>query len=952
MVFCKALEPTSGHQFAENRMRIPVASYRIQFNPTFGFRAAMEIVSYLAELGLSDLYASPIFKARTGSLHGYDVVDPNLLNPELGPDAHFERFVKELKIYGIGWLQDIVPNHMAFDYENKMLVDVLENGQSSRYFRFFDIEWDHPYESMKSRVLAPFLGKFYGESLEEGEIKLKYAKNGFSLEYFGQVLPLRVESYVHLLTYRLNVLKTKLGGDHPDYIKLLGIFYILKTLSSGEGIQERYDQIKFIKTTLWELYHQNEEIKRFVKENVRFFNGRKGNAESFNLLNNLLAEQLFRLSFWKVATEEINYRRFFNINELLSLKIEDEDVFNHTHSLIFRLIEEGKITGLRIDHIDGLYDPTNYLTRIRQRAGDPYVVVEKILDLEEELPTHWPVQGTTGYDFMNYVNGLFCKGEFEREFTRIYTGFTGLGEPYEELVCEKKRLILGKHMAGDVDNLAHLMKVISSRDRYGSDITIYGLRRAVVEVMAQFPVYRTYIDKGVSRETDRSYIEGAIEKAKRSSPGLVNELEFIERLLLLDFGNYLSEDEKNQWINFVMRFQQFTGPLMAKGFEDTTLYVYNRLLSLNEVGGNPGTFGVSAREFHRFLEKRGRIWPYSLNGTSTHDTKRGEDTRARINVLSELPKEWHSNIKTWSKINREKKRKVNGRAVPDRNDEYFLYQTLIGAYPISEGEHTEFIQRMKEYIVKAVREAKVHTAWLKPDTDYENAFISFLEEILGDEEGNPFLEEFLPFQKKVSHYGLFNSLSQTLIKITAPGVPDFYQGSELWNLNLVDPDNRRPVDFKRRQAFLREIRARENGNILHLIEELLRTKEDGRIKLFLIYRALKTRNEHIEVFRDGAYIPLKGAGKFKNHILAFARNHGRKWAVIVAPRFLTTVVRGGEYPFGEEIWHDTHIPCPDQGSHEWKNVITSQQVNSPGKLMIGEVLRDFPVGLLMREETT
>ena len=932
-------------------MRIPVACYRIQFSPDFGFQAAKKIIPYLAELGMSDLYASPIFKARKGSLHGYDVVDPNQLNPQLGTASHFGQIMRALKAAGMGWLQDIVPNHMAFDHENQMLVDVLENGRSSQYFHFFDIEWDHPYESIKSRVLAPFLARFYGESLEEGEIKLRYTRNGFSLGYYSQVFPLRLESYVHLLTYQLHVLKKKLGADHPDYVKLLGILYILKTLPSREEGHERYDQIKFIKTTLWELYHKNQDIRKFIRENIKIFNGKRGNPESFNLLNDLLSEQLFRLSFWKVATEEINYRRFFNINELLSLRIEDESVFNHTHSLIFRLIEEEKITGLRIDHIDGLYDPADYLTRIRQKAGDLYVIVEKILGMEEELPSFWPVQGTTGYDFLNYVNGLFCRREHERQFSRIYTNLTAHSTTYDELVSEKKRLILGKHMAGDVDNLAHLMKTISSRDRHGSDITIYGLKRALVEVMAQFPVYRTYIGKEISRETDPPYIQEAIGRAKGSSPGLLNELQFIERFLLLDFGDYLSEEDKNQWIHFVRRFQQFTGPLMAKGFEDTTLYVYNRLLSLNEVGGNPKRFGVSIGEFHRFLERRTKLWSHSLNTTSTHDTKRGEDVRGRLNVLSEMPKEWERNIRTWSKINRKKKRKIYGRSVPDRNDEYFLYQTLVGAFPFHEGEelHT-FRERMKEYIIKAVREAKVHTAWLKPDTEYENAFTYFVEEILNSSEGNPFLREFVPFQKRVCHYGIVNSLSQTLIKITSPGVPDFYQGTELWDLNLVDPDNRRPVDFEKRRRFLGHIRKREEGDILDLVSELLRTKEDGRIKLFLIYRGLKARNKHPEIFQKGAPIPLEAAGKFKDHVIAFGRNNQGKWAVTIVPRFLTSVIKEDEDPLGQRVWEDTHITLPERISNGWKNVITNQWVRSEGKLIIGEALKHFPVALLIREE--
>jgi (1->4)-alpha-D-glucan 1-alpha-D-glucosylmutase len=552
---------------------------------------------------------------------------------------------------------------------------------------------------------------------------------------------------------------------------------------------------------------------------------------------------------------------------------------------------------------------------------------------------------------MNYVNGLFCKREHEKDFNRIYANFATLNTPYDELVCEKKRLILGKHMAGDVDNLAHLMKAISRRDRHGSDITIYGLKRALVEIMAQFPVYRTYIDKEVSSERDYSYIKVAIERAKGSSPGLLNELRFIERFLLLDFRDYLSEEERNQWIQFVMRFQQFTGPLMAKGFEDTTLYVYNRLLSLNEVGGNPSRFGVSIEEFHRFVEKRTKRWPHSMNATSTHDTKRGEDTRARINVLSAIPREWQRNIKTWSKINRRKKKKVYGRSVPDRNDEYFLYQTLIGAFPFDKADYRQFIERMKQYVIKAVREAKVHTAWLKPDTEYEDAFISFVEEILSPFEGNPFLKELLPFQKKVAHFGIFNSLSQTLIKITAPGVPDFYQGTELWDLNLVDPDNRHPVDFEKRRKYLTEIREKGDGDTLELINALLRTREDGKIKLFLIYKALKARNENTELFQKGGYIPLEVEGKFKDHIIAFARNHGKKWAVTIVPRFVTSLITEGEYPFGRKIWDDTYIPFQEGNSHEWKDVIRNQCVENVGKFNVGEVLKHFPVALLITEET-
>lgn len=927
-------------------MHIPISTYRIQFNPSFGFRVAKKIVPYLAKLGISHIYASPIFKSRKGSLHGYDMVDPNQLNHELGSMEDFEELVGELKNCRMEWLQDFTPNHMAYDYENQMLMNVLENGQSSKYFDFFDIEWNPPYESMKERVLAPFLEKFYGESLENEKIHLRYGESGLTINYHDLKFPLKVKSYVKVLTNRLDELEEKLGKENPDFTKFLEILDILNTLPPKGD--EKDDRTKFVKRTLWKLHTKNQEVKSFIDENIKTFNGEKGNPESFNLLDKLLSEQLFRLSFWKVATEEINYRRFFNINKLISLRMEDENVFEHVHSLVFKLVEDGKVNGLRIDHIDGLYDPTSYLERLRERIGDTYMVVEKILDLEENLPSFWPIQGTTGYDFLNHVNGIFCDQKNEKEFDRIYPIFTGFKTFYWSLLYEKKKLIIERHMAGDIDNLAHLLKRISSKDRHGSDITLYGLKEAMVEVMALFPVYRTYVNYGIFSETDRLYMKDAVRKAIQRRPDLLYELNFIERFLLLEFEDYLTEEEKKQWIHFVMRLQQFTGPLMAKGFEDTVLYVYNRLLSLNEVGGSPNKFGISSGKFHNFNEKRADLWPHSLNATSTHDTKRGEDVRARISVLSEIPQEWENMVKTWGKINRGKKRTVNGIRVPDRNDEYFLYQTLIGAFPFNENDYPVFVERIKNYIIKSVREAKVHTMWLEPDKKYEDAFITFVEEILKPSEQNQFLKEFLPFQKRVAHYGMFNSLSQTLIKITSPGVPDFYQGTELWDLNLVDPDNRRSVNFEKRKSFLQSIRDKSQTDALNLITELFSTREDGGIKLFLIYRALNARKENLGVFQKGSYVPLEVSGKFKDHVVAFARNHEKSWAITIAPRFLTALIEEGEYPLGQHVWDNTCIVIPE-GAPLWRDAITAQLIK-PGKtLPIGEILEQFPVALLISE---
>jgi (1->4)-alpha-D-glucan 1-alpha-D-glucosylmutase len=928
-------------------MNMPTATYRIQLNPAFGFQAARTVISYLAELGISDLYASPIFKAVKGSLHGYDVVDPNQLNPELGGISDLEGLAAELKTYNMGWIQDIVPNHMAIDSENRLLMDIFENGSSSRYFQFFDVDWDYPAASLNKRILAPFLGRFYGECLEAREIAVQYGPDGFKAAYYNLAFPLRIKSYLNLFK-DLSQLKKKLAEDDPDFIKLLGILYVLKSLSSTDEPEGRNNQIRFIQHTMWEAYNSNAVIKAFVDETLRKFNGRKGKAESFNLLDDLLSQQVFRLSFWKVAAEEINYRRFFCVNGLISLKVEDEHVLDYTHGLIFDLIEKRIVTGLRIDHVDGLYDPASYLQKVRGRAPTTYIVVEKILNLNEDLPASWPVQGTTGYDFTNYVNELFCQKENERAFGRIYAGVTGLKSSYEDVVRDNKKLIIQEDLASDVHNLAQLLKNISSRDRHGSDITLTALQRALTEVLAVFPVYRTYISQVVVSDDDRKYILAAVHRARANFPALLHGFTFVRRFLLLDFPDYVSEEEKQDWLHFAMRFQQFSGPVMAKGVEDTTHYVYNRLLSLNEVGGRPGHFGCSLEEFHHFNTRKKDLWPDSLNATSTHDTKRGEDARARINVLSEMPDEWQKKLRTWIKINRGKKKRLQGSAVPDRNDEYFLYQTLIGAWPFSDAEYPEFIERIRGYIVKAVREAKVHTAWLKPDTEYENAYISFAEKILARSKANTFLKELIPFCRRVSHYGILNSLSQTLIKITSPGVPDFYQGSELWDLSLVDPDNRRPVDFEKRRAMLAGIRE-QDADIGRLVQDLLSTREDGRIKLFLIYRALKARKANREIFRSGAYLPIESAGRFRGHVIAFTWRYRRQWALVIAPRFLSHLVQEGDLPLGRQVWQDTEVIMPNGAPAAWRNVITNEVLSAGKALFVGDILLSFPVAFLLGE---
>ena len=928
-------------------MELPLATYRIQFTPSFGFVAVKNIASYLEQLGVSHLYASPILTSRKGSTHGYDAVNPREIDPELGGVEKFEELIAHLQQLNIRWIQDIVPNHMAFDSQNEMLMDVLENGADSKYRDFFDIDWNHHYPENNAKVLAPFLGRFCGDCLESGELQIQYEENGLTINYYSHKFPIRIESYSQVLTYNLVRLQEQLGRDHPDFVKLLGVLYTLKYIPSSEEGREREDQISFIKRMLWELWNDSELVKEYIKENISTFNGETGKPESFDLLENLLTEQFFRLAYWKVGNEELNYRRFFTVNDLISLRIEDEQVFETTHSLILQLVEEGKFDGLRIDHIDGLYDPAQYLNRLREKAPEIYLIVEKILEPQEELPITWPIQGTTGYDFLNQLNGILCDQLNEEQFDDIYHRFIGRVVDCEELIDSNKRLIISKHLAGDIDNLAHLFKTISGRYRYASDFTMYGLKSAMVEILAVFPVYRTYIISGGASSADREYIEQVMTQAKKNIPNFLNELNFIEKFLLLEFDEHLTEEDREEWFRFLMRLQQFTGPLMAKGVEDTVLYVYNRLVSLNEVGSHPGSFGISLEDFHNYNANRSANWPHTMNTTSTHDTKRGEDVRARINVLSEIPELWETNLKQWREINAPHKDYVGGRDVPTFNDEYLFYQTLIGAFPFSKEEYPAFVERMKEYIIKAIREAKVHTAWLKNDSDYEDGFTNFAGRVLKDSEDNQFLQAFRPFQEKIQHYGILNSLSQTLLKLTVPGLPDIYQGTELWDLSLVDPDNRRPVNFEKRYKYLEEIQSKTQADLLDYIAQLRETPEDARIKLFLIYKTLEARREYLDLFQRGTYEKLTIVGSLKTHVVGFSRELGEQKVIVIAPRLFTSLVEMGEYPFGEQVWQETRIVPPSDSTSVWQDVFTGAQVEGEDALWVRDILQHFPVALLV-----
>lgn len=944
----RKIQKHSGNDGGQIRLiHIPVATYRIQFTPDFTFEDMMTFADYLRDLGISDLYASPVFTAQKGSSHGYDIVSMNEINPELGGMEGFEKLNDLLKERGISWLQDIVPNHRAFDGRNHLLMDVLEKGPESDYYRFFDIDWDHPYENIRKRILAPFLGDFYANCLERGEIQLSLSDTGFSINYYEHSFPLALKTYSNLLRHNIGDLKSRLGEKNPDVVKLLGIINFADNLEEERKSNPDFNFGNFLKEVLWNLYNNSEQIRRHIDSNICEYNGESGNSESFNLLDDILSEQYFRLSYWKVGTEELNYRRFFSINDLICLRVEDEEVFSNTHQLVFRLIEEGRFHGVRIDHIDGLFDPSQYINRLRKDAPEIYIVAEKILEKDENLPFYWPLHGTTGYDFLAWCNNLFVDADNGEALERIYRDFSGFEANYDHLVTEKKRNIIGNHMAGDIDNLALMLKEIANRKRQGNDLTLYGLRRAMVEILTQFPIYRTYVNQEHFSERDRNIFRYVIDRCKDKVPQLVNELDLIRDYFLGEFEGAIDSEDSFHWRNFIMRLQQYTGPLMAKGVEDTVFYIYNRHISLNEVGDDPSVFGVSRSDFHDFIQERAVHWPNTMNTTSTHDTKRGEDARARINVISENPHEWQSMLSEWRGINQKYKKSLETGETPSGNDEYLLYQTLIAAMPFSGPDEDNFTGRIKNYMIKASREAKVYTSWLRPDNDYENGLLEFIDSILDVEQNRDFLDSFLDYQKKIAGFGILNSLSQVTIKLTCPGVPDLYQGSELWDLSLVDPDNRRPVDYVKRKNYLEEITTGAMENAVELTRRLMNSPEDGKIKMFLIHRLLEARKMFRPLFSEGGYQPLEVNGELEHNIIAFQRINHESSTIVVAARFFSEFMKEPLTHFPESLWKDACINISQEVKQDMYNIITEERLSIEHKLPLRSVLCHLPVAVLV-----
>ncbi|HEY1326124.1 MAG TPA: malto-oligosyltrehalose synthase [Casimicrobiaceae bacterium] len=940
-------------------MSIPRATYRVQLHRGFTFRDARAIVPYLARLGISHLYASPFLKARPGSTHGYDIVDHEALNPEIGSEEDLDQLLAALRAHGMGLMLDVVPNHMGvLKADNRWWLDVLEHGQASRYASFFDIDWAPESTELAGKVLLPILADQYGDVLDRGDIMLRFdAEAGeLTLWYFEHRLPVRPATYPHLLVPGIDRLARETREGVATLRRLADAFAAVPVMPTPPGVEDATARSDASKRELAQLCAADPAVTRFIEANVRTVNGVPGEPSSFDALHALIKGQAYRLAFWRVAADDINYRRFFDINDLAAVRAERPEVFEATHRLILRLVASGDADCLRIDHPDGLSDPAAYCARLQGAAAAAlggsresravYLVLEKILAEHERLAQAWPVHGTTGYRFMNVVNGLFVDTRARTHFDRLYAAFIEERLDFDAVLRRSKTLIVVNALAGDLNRLATALTGIAKRDRHTCDYTRNSIRRALVDVVACFPVYRTYATPVSRSEDDRRFVDWAVAVAKRESPDAEHSVfDFVGATLRGDVQP-ADPEVADAVARFVERFQQFSAPVMAKGMEDTSFYLYNRLASLNEVGGNPRTFGFTVAAFHGASQDRAHNWPHTMLATATHDTKRGEDVRTRIDVLSEIPAVWRLALRRWRQLNRRHRSTVDGVPAPSRNDEYLLYQTLLGAWPpgsVDDAALDAFRERIQAYVLKAVREAKVHTSWVNPYAPYEQALARFVDGLLGRREANRFLQDFLPLAARIARHGCVNSLAQTLVKLTSPGVPDFYQGTELWQLALVDPDNRRPVDYALRERMLDEVREADPA-------ALLESWPTGRVKLWLIARVLALRRERAAWFERAGYVPIATAGTHASRVVAYARSREGRLLVVVVPRLWTALSgESAQWPLGAS-WSDTCLLLPD-AARDWRNVLTGALVSARAeangtRMMLADALAAFPVALV------
>lgn len=883
-------------------MSVEIATYRLQMCGAFTLNDAAAITDYLAQLGISHLYSSPLLQAGKGSAHGYDVLDHTRVSSELGGEAAFTRLSQALTKHGLGLLLDIVPNHMAIGKDNRWWWDVLENGQASRYAPYFDVEWMPPESKLHHKVMLPVLEDHYGRVLEAGLCRVERRDGTFTIHYRDHRFPISPRSLPFLLTR----VGSYAESDHLGFFAT-ALDQLPSSRATDWGSLRRRHRDKGILMTLFARFlREDRETAAAVDRAIEELN------RDPQALHDLLERQNYRLAFWRTAERELAYRRFFDINTLIGLRTEDEQVFADIHELVFRWLKpEGPVDGVRVDHTDGLPDPEQCLVRLRDRVQSGWIVVEKILMPDERLRTPWPVSGTTGYDFLNQVMGLFVDREGEAAFTRFYADFTGETRPFPEIVREKKHQVLRQVLGSDLNILTSMLSNICERHVQHRDHTRHELHEALREVMVEFPVYRTYVRPRMGQvdSDDEAVVtrvlHGVVARRPELGPDL---LRFIRDILLL---NVTGEQESD----FVTRFQQVTGPVMAKGAEDTAFYCYHRFIALNEVGGDPGRFGVTLEEFHAWCRYMQQHWPNTMLSTSTHDTKRSEDVRARLATLSEMPARWIDQVSAWSK------RHLGywGTHPPDHNFEYFWYQTLVGAWPLEQ-------ERALPYCEKAVREAKIHTSWTDPRPPYEDAVKSFVRRLYEDRR---FIQELGDFVEGLEQDGYRTALAQTLIKLTAPGVPDFYQGTELWNFSVVDPDNRRPVDYALLRRLLQELAGLSP-------EAIWSRRSEGLPKLWIIQQALRVRHERPQAFGPaGDYAPLQAKGDKQAHVVAFMRGGE---IVTIAPRWFVKL---------NNDWGETVIDLPPG---RWVHAFAGRIVEG-GACRLCELLQTFPVALLCKESS-
>lgn len=882
----------------------PLSTYRIQLNSEFGFGQLEEILNYLYELGVSTVYASPITKATKGSMHGYDVTSPLEINDEIGTAEQLQQISDWLKQRGMGWLQDIVPNHMAYSMSNSWLYDFFERGNFSEYSHFFDAGY-YANSPVKEKIMAPFLGKTLTACLQDGEIRLGFGPAGFSINYFDKQYPVATTAYDWICSILPEFSKPLL-----PWAKKMEAFSMLP--------REPWCQQK---EKLIEEVMQNKWLSSCIEESMDYINS------STQLLEELLGYQYYLLCSWRLSTSVINYRRFFTVNELICIRMEDESLYNAYHQMLFSLYQKGLIQGFRLDHIDGLYEPGAYVGRLRNSLGDDcYIVAEKILQQREELPNEWPLQGTTGYDFLAMVNQLFTHDPGKQELTRFYQQHFSNHFSFEDIVFESKYRFLKQYMEGELNNLLHLLIGLQliPAEKAGDQ----KIREALAILMAAFPVYRIYFSAFPLPRQSKQFIEDAFAKAIQKQQDLLPEMDLLKTLFV-----FTADGKDENRLLFLKRLMQFTGPLAAKGTEDTAFYVYNAFIAHNEVGDSPGNHALSVDDFHENMLNRQLHYPLSLNAGSTHDTKRGEDGRMRLNMLSIFPREWMEAVTAWQQMNRAFITEQDNRAAPDANDEYFIYQSLVSGFPADMNIDKVFLERFQAYITKALRESKRQTRWDDPDEAYENNCQQFIGNILC--KGSPFLAQFLPFIKKIADKAGIYSLAQLLIRLTAPGVPDIYQGSELWDFSFVDPDNRRPVDYQLRKKLLKDILDQEKKGPSAVLDYIDRNKDTGVQKLWIIQKALACRRKYPLLFSEGSYIPLQTD---QENVLAYMRMHGNEKALVIVPLPCANTELPADFSSTE---------YRDEFKGRWVNPLTGDQFTGTGHFQISGVFSRFPAALFL-----